>query len=548
MSIRYTRYSALALLIGLLMSCQSEGNSLEGLLEAEKLSEQDPRRAAVMVDSLEAFVNLEDEGQWAYYTLVRTKVYDRSYIRHTTDSTILMVVDYYKQHPEGDRLAQAYCYAGRIYRDLGDSPRAMAYFQRSLDALSDGGDANLRARVLSQMGYVYSRQGLFAEARDVKLQVLTIDSLYSNWDRMTVGYKDLAQCSFALHELDRAQYYIARALDIIAQEGLECRKPEVLLLQARIANAEGLFPEALALLRPYLADTTLLDPVPYWVAGSTAYCGLDCDEEAEQLCLQILADGRNVHASYKAARMLTDMAQQHGNQVQMNHYLELSTQWLDTIATQLDQSEEIKQISSLYSYQLRERENRLLAEEVAQSRIRLVVTMLSLLCMSLTLALVWYRNKRKQIAIQLQRCRILQLQTELSMRDQSIEELSEQLSLRRMSAETFDESFRTSELYTIMKGHISSQTILTAGEWESLERFFDVHLPQFLPHLRQLYDFSEVEWRLSLLVRLSFRNVEIATLLCKHPSAITYAKKRLCIKVLDTEAKAEIWDGFVMKL
>lgn len=548
MNIRYICYYVLVLLMSHMSSCQHKVHSLEGLAEVEKISAQDPRRAVEMVDSLAAFVNSEDEGQWANYALIRTKVYDRAYIRHTSDSTILRVIDYYEKHPVEDRLAWAYCYAGRVYRDLGDSPRAMMYFQRSIDASSEGGDANLRARVLSQMGYVYSRQGLYAEARAVKQQVLAIDSLNGNWDRMVVGYKDLAQCSFALHQQSLAQHYIARALSIIEQEKLENRKPEVILLQARLANEQGLYDEALSLLRPYLLDTTLLDPVPYWVAGCTAYRGQNNEEETGRLCQQILANGQNIHACYKATRMLTDIAQRHGNQSQMNLYLGQSAQWLDTIASQLDQSEDIKQISGLYSYQLREKENKLLAEKVIQSRIWLIVSLLSMLCVALVLALVWHRNKRKQMAIRLQRSRILQLQTELSMRDQSIEELSAQLSLRRASAENFDETFRTSALYSMVKGHINSQTVLTAGEWESLVHFFEEHLPEFLPHLRQLYDFSEVEWRLSLLVRLSLRNVEIATLLCKHPSAITYAKKRLCIKVLNTEAKAEIWDEFVMKL
>lgn len=548
MNMRYTCYSVLVLLLSQMSSCQHKVHYLEGLTEAEIISAQDPRRAVEMVDSLASFVNSEDEGQWADYALIRTKVYDRAYIRHTSDSTILRVIDYYEKHPEEDRLAWAYCYAGRVYRDLGDSPRAMVYFQRSLDASTEGGDANLRARVLSQMGYVYSRQGLYAEARAVKQQVLAIDSLNGNWDRMVVGYKDLAHCSFALHQLNQAQHYIARALGIIEQEKLENLKPEVQLLQARIANEQGLYDEALSLLCPYLADTTLLDPVPYWVAGCIAYRGLNNDKEAELLCLQILADSRNIHARYKAARTLTEIAQRHGNQSQMNLYLGLSAQWLDTIASQLDQSEDIKQISSLYSYQLREKENKLLAEEVIKSRIWLIVSLLSMLCAVLVLALVWHRNKRRQMAIRLQRSRIQQLQAELSMRDQSIEELSVQLSLRRATAENFDETFRTSELYSMVKGHINSQTVLSAREWESLVHFFEEYLPEFLPHLRQLYDFSEVEWRLSLLVRLSLRNVEIATLLCKHPSAITYAKKRLCIKVLNTEAKAEIWDEFVMKL
>lgn len=72
-------------------------------------------------------------------------------------------------------------------------------------------------------------------------------------------------------------------------------------------------------------------------------------------------------------------------------------------------------------------------------------------------------------------------------------------------------------------------------------------MPDFQSKLRRSYDFTTIEWRITLLTRLGIRNVDIATLVCKHPSTITHSKKRLCLKVLGIEdGKAEQWDEFII--
>lgn len=530
----------------LLVSCSRPTVLSSAISQADSLSATDPLAAVRIIDSLGTTMPQGSPSDEAFYQLIRTKVYDRAYIRHTSDSLILRSINYYEHHPEGDLLAWAYCYGGRVYRDLNDAPRALSYFHRSLDALPATGSQELRARVLSQIGYIYYSQNLFQEARAVKHQVLALDSLSGRVDRMAVGYKDLAQCSYSLHETDSARIFIHQAQRLCQEHQLQRHLSDVILLKARIAREQGHADEALNLITPNLADSTLLQPIPYCMVGAQACMDLGRYDDASVLCQRILRSDAGIQAVYQAARMMSTISRSQGDQASVLHYQDLCTSALDSISI-LDQSLAVRQVSELYNYQLHEQENRLLQLQLRQWRLGLYVTLLLTGCLLLIVWCVWLRYRHNRTEARLQHLRIEHLQSELSLRDKSIHELSALMAERQQCADDFEPNLRNSALMACLRSHINNQTILSTDEWTEVEQYLSEHLPQFLPHLRQVYDFSVVEWQLSLLIRLGLRNVEIASLLCKHPSAITYAKKRLSAKVLGAEAKAEVWDDFVRR-
>jgi len=104
---------------------------LEYLRKIIKMMTDSLPQARAMPDSIdrsslgEADRNLRD--------LLAIKAADKAYVKHTADSTILRVVDYYDRHQSTVRYPEALYYAGRVYSDLGDYPTALKYFQDALD-------------------------------------------------------------------------------------------------------------------------------------------------------------------------------------------------------------------------------------------------------------------------------------------------------------------------------------------------------------------------------------------------------------------------------
>ena len=66
----------------------------------------------------------------------------------------------------------AYYYQGRVYRDINDAPRALKAFQQAEKIRTS--DWDLLTKVYSQMGYLFSYQGLYDEAIQVNRKAIEL--------------------------------------------------------------------------------------------------------------------------------------------------------------------------------------------------------------------------------------------------------------------------------------------------------------------------------------------------------------------------------------
>ena len=102
------------------------------------------------------------ERDWAYWALLTTQAKDKLYIRHTSDSVINRVVDYFDgfiffryRHEK----ALAYFYKGRVHEDLGDVKKALEAYFKASDFVKGTGDYKLTYLIESYLGDIYVHQG-----------------------------------------------------------------------------------------------------------------------------------------------------------------------------------------------------------------------------------------------------------------------------------------------------------------------------------------------------------------------------------------------------
>lgn len=487
------------------------------LTEADSLSVSEPLRALAMLDSVMPQMLEADSGTMMYHQLLRVKAQDRAYIRHTTDQTILPVIAYYERHPEADLLAWAYCYGGRVCRDLGETPRALQYFEMSLAELSDGRNPDLRRRVLSQLGYLFYYQYLFDQSRAIKREVIAGDSLAGQYDRMVTCYTDIARCYIGEEQYDSAALVAQHAEALVALHGLGRQQPAIDLLRAQVAAYQGQHAEALGRVTPYLVDSTLATTAPYLAVASRALMAEGRYAEAVPLCHQLLGQPQATLANKATAmRHLATISQQQGRSDEALAWQAEAMALLDTMR-RAETDEKMTLVNSYYRSQQRERELARLEQEKSAAEKRFYVACSLLLGLLLAAGLLWLHRKWR-------------------------------LAEGQLSRERAFTAFRGSELCQRIYALCYAQHPLTAELWDEVEAYLNQTSPGFLSQLRQLTNFSETEWRLTVLSRLGFRNVDIATLLCKQRSAISQAKKRLYVKVKGTEGKAEDWDRMVSGL
>ena len=116
-------------LLSLLCACGTRPYP-SSLLTADSLASVRPDSALSLLKALEHM----PLAHRMYYRLLCVKAADKAYLPHLSDSLIRPILHYYIKEGDPRLLPEAYYYAGRVYRDLGDAPQALDYFEQSSDA------------------------------------------------------------------------------------------------------------------------------------------------------------------------------------------------------------------------------------------------------------------------------------------------------------------------------------------------------------------------------------------------------------------------------
>lgn len=175
----------------LLLCCCHRADRLSSLSEIADYVSYSPQKALAALDSID-YGSLSPADRH-YYDFLSIKANDKAYVKHTSDSLILDVIDHYSSQSDDALYAEALYYGGRVYSDLGDYPSALKYFQKSLKRLPDtDGCLNLKFRLLSRTGRLLNILRLYDESEKyLKLALETErilnDSIAEVYDLNLIG-------------------------------------------------------------------------------------------------------------------------------------------------------------------------------------------------------------------------------------------------------------------------------------------------------------------------------------------------------------------------
>ncbi len=208
MTIRILLLSA----ITLILSCCSGKQHDHRLSRIEDIIAISPKEALDSLGTID-YARLSDADKH-YYDFLSIKASDKAYITHTSDSLILKVIDYAQSHQDEGRYPEALYYGGRVYRDIGDYPTALRYFQYALDMLpSDTENQTLRGNALSQTGQLLNQLRLYDQADSYIKNVLAID--LNNQDTINLVYDLQLLGAINLHSrnFNDAERFIKKSLE-----------------------------------------------------------------------------------------------------------------------------------------------------------------------------------------------------------------------------------------------------------------------------------------------------------------------------------------------
>ena len=119
-----------AVLMLLAVSCADDAAVMSELDAAESVMEDSPETALALLDTMQRS-RLVSRKAAARHALLYSQALDKNYIDMTTDSIIRPAAEYYSRHGSADERLKAQYYLGCIYRNLGDSERAMECYVRA---------------------------------------------------------------------------------------------------------------------------------------------------------------------------------------------------------------------------------------------------------------------------------------------------------------------------------------------------------------------------------------------------------------------------------
>ncbi len=150
------------LLLLALVSCGAQIRKDEGLLaQAEKLVSDSPDSALSVLEQIEKTAMPHKKRDKMKFLLLKTEAMNKAYLPLDSVAYMPKVLEYYKHHGTANERMRAYYMMGSIYRDKGDSPKALTYFRDAVSQSSDEGnntDYALLSRIYTQMAALFEQQ------------------------------------------------------------------------------------------------------------------------------------------------------------------------------------------------------------------------------------------------------------------------------------------------------------------------------------------------------------------------------------------------------
>lgn len=559
---------------------------------ADSLVASNPDSATVLLEQLEEKIASEPESTQMYYRLLSIKAKDKAYVTHTSDSLIKTVVKYYEKEEDKKRLPEAYYYAGRVHRDLGDTPQALDYFLKAIGTSKESANHRLISMIYNQMGMIYLYQGSYEKALDGFKKAYYQTTLCKDSILIVYNLRDIGRAFTGLNIKDSTLSYFKKAekaaIEIKNSHLISIINQEIAGIYTQLGDYKNAHIAIQSSLHDYIKDNA-----PYYATLANLYSAEGKNDSAQYYYTKLLSIGNHYHkqGGYEG---LYRIARSQGKLLDAFSYMDKYLIYTDSIRKSTD-AEATQKINALFNYQLREKENTAL-KVIAQNQKKWIWT----LSVSTTIALIiilassiiyiQYKKQRK-IQIERQQEKLKEIANEqyrnsqkfISENEKHIEELKERLqsvenqkdALKRSLQETEKElleltnkqieaklkvqklsetAFKNSQIYKDFyhvagmpnSENISQKEKLTSNDWKALFVAVNQTYSNFSVRLQDFYpNISEHELRICILLKIGIPPMGIAKLTAHSKQAITSSRKKLYIKTHNQDGTSDLWDKFI---
>lgn len=555
-----------SILLHLAAGCGSTAvNPAATLARADSLTEaHHPDSALVVLTTLTGHRLSADER--ALHALITVKAGDKAFRTHTSDSTIRVALSRFGSHGPQLRRAETHYYHGRVLADLADYAGALDAFDVALSTLPAADTTRralrLRSLILSQTAQLFEDLRLYDEAIPFYRSAIAYSkSLGDN----TNAILDISSCIFCLMQVDSlnaAQSMLAEATPFLPslspeeRAEIEISRRDLLLAQHNYTEAVSGIDTVLALIEPQFRN------FGYRVAIDS-YQALGIRDSVNKYIRLWLGSPSNQNKS-KAYRLLTE------NAIADHDYQTADTMFQLYIAhtkERLVENSLVPVTVSQYVNRAYESESKVEGLKKRNNWLLIFLIVLIILIIvgtSLFLNVKFYKeiNGMRLIASWLRSRQPLSDMVPphpapapspnllgsafQSLAGAALSEIRESLITTCVEhvdpAPAVHPTLEESLLRLTLRDMADRQKTIPdkSDIWCEIEKLILSVSPSFTQHLTILLGkYNEIRFRICMLIAMGFGASDIAVLLSKKLSGITYHRNRLCSEAFDNRVSLD---------
>lgn len=537
----------------LLCSCGKKPSSEQ----LERIAEMISKSPSDALDSLKTidYASLSESDRH-YHDLLSTKASDKAYIKHTSDSLILDVIDYY----QGTGLyPEALYYGGRVYSDIGDAPAALEYFQSALDNVHPD-SLELKGNILSQTSRLLNDLRIYQEAIPYIVKAIEVDSLMANtfnmaYDHMLLGNIFLNQGKYA---------YADNSLTRASSIGSMLEEPDrayIQMLRAAVKLRQSDIDSALTLIRGIPERTRPIQLNEALIYASDIYLAAGIIDTAYYYADRIIhnADLNNRKNAYR--NLFSPRLYHLIPKDSVQYYIHNYHTTLETYYNQHESQQALIQ-NAFYNYQVHQRE-RIKAESSKQTIVIYLIIAAILTLLSLcALTFVAYRRKKIQLSLQTTVLELEQLRKSISNSNNAPTEPCKRDILRekliseiRLLQNHISRPIAPPDIVTNSTTYAQITKMISEGKsisdknriWAELEQLFLQSHPLFKYRLQLLVGapLKPHDYHLILLIKCGFTPSQTTLLLGRAKGTISYRRRHVCEMILGDKIDSDLIDNVI---
>lgn len=376
----------------LLSACRNrEHVQFEKLQHIDSIAEINADSAVAMIKIINRDTLLGNDNKY-YFDLLEIRSNDKAYIAHTSDSAILSVINYFENHDFNDLLPVAYYYGGRVYSDLGDAPQALEYFHKALDCPNI--NSHTMAVAYAQIAGIYNEQKVFDLAESAYKKAIEVNRKNNNTVGALYGLTGLATNYFKQEKYDSALIVFNQCL----------KRTEEIGHTKLITSIKQTMAEVYIFKKEYQKALSIINSVKHQFNREDSASTMNT---LAHLYYRLGEYDSTIYYSNKLIKCQSPRSRRNGYNILANLHMHnnqtkdaydaivMSTRLSDSIR-KINTPYEIRQLSAIYNYQIRERENNKLKQKAQKHSLYLYIT-ISGICILVLLLFIFHQQSRQKI-------------------------------------------------------------------------------------------------------------------------------------------------------